>query len=143
MIVMLVREIMTRRVVTVTPETPVVEARRLLDEHRIRHLPVVVGERLVGMLSDRDIRSAGTAAARDGVVGAIMTATPVTVSSDTRVEDAAQLLVDRKIGGLPVVDGQTLSGIVTADDLLRALVIIVSTSTLDRISVELAADRDA
>ena len=65
------------------------------------------------------------------------------MSSDTRVEDAAQLLVDRKIGGLPVVDGQTLSGIVTADDLLRALVIIVSTSTLDRISVELAADRDA
>ena len=72
-----------------------------------------------------------------------MTPMPVTISSDTRVEDAARILLDRKIGGLPVVDGETLAGIVSGDDLLRALVAVVETATLERISVELTGVGDA
>jgi acetoin utilization protein AcuB len=142
-IVMLVRQIMTRGVVTVSPDTTLPGARRLLDEHRIRHLPVLVNGRLVGMVSDRDLRSAAGMNGRRTAVGGIMTPMPVTVTSDTRVEDAARILLDRKIGGLPVVDGQALTGIVTADDLLRALVTVVEAATLERISVELSGDRDA
>ena len=57
-IVVLVQEIMTRRVVTVMPDTSLADARRLLDAQRIRHLPVVREDRLVGVVSDRDLRSA-------------------------------------------------------------------------------------
>jgi acetoin utilization protein AcuB len=142
-IVMLVRQIMTRHVITIGPETPLETARRLLDQHRIRHLPVVVNDRVVGMVSDRDVRSASALNGRRAAVAGIMTSSPVTVSSETRVEDAARLLLDRKIGGLPVVDGSTLTGIVTADDLMRALVAIVEAATLERISVELTGARDA
>jgi acetoin utilization protein AcuB len=140
-IVMLVREIMTRRVITIDADTTLEAARRLLDKHRIRHLPVLANDRLVGM--DRDLRSAGAMNGRRTVVGGIMTPMPVTISSDTRVEDAARILLDRKIGGLPVVDGETLAGIVSGDDLLRALVAVVETATLERISVELTGVGDA
>jgi acetoin utilization protein AcuB len=142
MIVLFIREIMTRRVVTVSPDTRLAESRRLLDEHRIRHLPVVVDGRLAGIVSDRDLRSAG-ANGRPTAVGEIMTPDPITVGPDTRVEEAARLMLDRRLGGLPVVDDGELIGIVTSDDLLRALLGVIETATLERISVELAGPRDA
>jgi acetoin utilization protein AcuB len=142
-IVMQVRQIMTPRVVTVTPDTTVGEARRLLEEHRIRHLPVLVNGRIVGIVSDRDLRSAGGANGSRTVVAGVMTPRPVTVTSDTRVEEAARLLLSRRIGGLPVVDGHELVGIVTGDDLLRALVAVIESATLERISVDFAGRRDA
>src|SRR5688500_10162946 len=82
-IVMPVRQIMTRRVVTMRPETTLVEARRLLDEHRIRHLPVLVDGRLAGIVSDRDLRSAAGAHRPQTAVDEIMTPTPFTVGPDT------------------------------------------------------------
>jgi acetoin utilization protein AcuB len=72
-----------------------------------------------------------------------MTPAPITIGPRTRIEDAARLLVARKIGGLPVVDGDELVGIVTGDDLLRALIAVIETATLERISVELASRSDA
>jgi acetoin utilization protein AcuB len=141
-IVLLIREIMTRGVVTASPDTRLAEGRRLLDEHRIRHLPVVVDGRLAGIVSDRDLRSAG-ASGRPTAVGEIMTPDPITVGPDTRVEEAAHLMLDRRLGGLPVVDDGELIGIVTSDDLLRALLGVIETATLERISVELAGPRDA
>jgi acetoin utilization protein AcuB len=142
-IVMFVRQIMTRRVVTASPDTTLAEARRLLDDHRIRHLPVLVNGRLVGIVSDRDLRSAAGANGRRTAVGGIMTPKPFTVTSDARVEEAARLMLDHGVGGLPVVDANELTGIVTGDDLLRALLVVVETATLERISVELARHRDA
>jgi acetoin utilization protein AcuB len=134
MIVIMVRDVMTRGLVTIGPETPGHEARRLLDEHRIRHLPVVDGGRLVGMVSDRDVRSAAggspTTVARE-----IMTPAPVTITSDARVEHAARVMLDARFGSLPVVDGD-LVGIVTYTDLLRALVHVLEAATLERIAVE-------
>jgi acetoin utilization protein AcuB len=134
-IVMLVRDVMTRQLVTIAPETSCEEARRVMDEHRFRHLPVVAGRRLVGMVSDRDIRSAPTRAG-DGDAARIMTPDPVTVSPDTRVEHAARLMLDRHFGSLPVTDGHALIGIVTYTDLLHAFVRVVETATLERIEVD-------
>jgi acetoin utilization protein AcuB len=142
-IVMPVRQIMTRRVVTLRPETTLVEARRLLDEHRIRHLPVLVDGRLAGIVSDRDLRSAAGAHRPQTAVDEIMTPTPFTVGPDTRVEEAARLMLDHRVGGLPVVEAGQLVGIVTSDDLLRALLVVVETAALERISVELTGPRDA
>jgi acetoin utilization protein AcuB len=141
-IVALVREMMTRPVVTVTRDATLAEVRRLFDQHRIRHLPVVVNARLVGIVSDRDLRSA-SALDRRVAIDAIMTANPITVSSHTRAETAARLLIDHKIGALPVVDGEELIGIVTGDDLLRALVAVLETATLERISVDFTPVRNA
>jgi acetoin utilization protein AcuB len=138
-IVMMVRDVMTRRVVVIGPETPCDKARLIMDQHRIRHLPVVAAGKLVGIVSDRDVRSAahespGTIAAR------IMTPDPVTVTSETRIEHAARIMVDARFGSLPVVDG-SLVGIVTYTDLLRAFVQVLETATRERIAVEVGADQ--
>lgn len=137
MIVIMVRDVMTRRPVTIGPGTPCDEARRLMDEHRIRHLPVVAEGRLVGMVSDRDVRSAISLSAGT-VAGRIMTPDPVMVTPETRIEHAARLMLDARFGSLPVVDGHALVGIVTYTDLLRAFVQVIETETLERIAVELS-----
>jgi len=134
-IVILVRDVMTREVVTIGPETPCDEARRLMEEHRIRHLPVVDAGRLVGMLSDRDVRSVAVQSP-GAVAGRIMTPDPVTVTPQTRVEHAARLMLDARFGSLPVTEGHTLVGIVTYTDLLRAFVHVIETATLERIAVD-------
>lgn len=134
-IVMMVRDVMTRQPVTIDPETPCDKARRLMDEHRIRHLPVVAGGVLVGMLSDRDLRSAEVRSP-GAPAGRIMTAHPVTVNAETRVEHAARLMLEARFGSLPVVDDGALTGIVTYTDLLEALVQVIETATQERIAVD-------
>jgi acetoin utilization protein AcuB len=138
-IVMTVGDVMTSRLVTIGPETPCQEARRLMDDHRIRHLPVVAGGRLVGVVSDRDVRSAASGSPGT-VAGRIMTPDPVTVTSGTRIEHAARLMLDARFGSLPVVVDASLVGIVTSTDLLRAFVRVLETATLERIAVDVAAE---
>ncbi len=135
MIVMMVRDVMSRQLVTIGPDTPCQEARRLMDDHRIRHLPVVAGGRLCGMVSDRDVRSA-TSASLGAEAARIMTPDPVTVTSDMRIEHAARIMLDARFGSLPVVDG-ALVGLVTSTDCLRAFVQILESATLERIAVDL------
>ena len=136
-IVIAVSDVMTRAVITIRPDTPSEKARALMDQHRIRHLPVVTEGRLVGMLSDRDVRSAaaGASAAR---ADRIMTRDPVTVTSRARVEHAARRMLEGRFGALPVVDGDMLVGIVTYTDLLRAFVDVIETATQERIAVDYA-----
>jgi acetoin utilization protein AcuB len=136
-IVMMVRDVMTRRLVVIGPETPCDKARLIMDEYRIRHLPVMAGGRLIGMVSDRDVRSA-IRNTPDAVAGRIMTPDPVTVTPETRIEHAARIMLDGRFGSLPVVDGH-LVGIVTYTDLLRAFVQVLETATLERITVEVTA----
>jgi CBS domain-containing protein len=138
MIVILVRDVMKRGLVTITPETPREDARRLMDEHGIRHLPVIAGSRLVGIVSDRDVPAA-RGRTPGSVAGALMTRNPVTVTTDTRIEHAARLMLDRGFGALPVVDDGVLTGIVTYTDLLRAFVQVIETATLERIAVDFRA----
>ena len=135
MIVILLREIMSRQLVTVTPDTPLSEARHLLAEHRIRRLPVIAGRRLVGIVSDRDVRSASASHDRTPVAQ-IMTHNVITATSHMRVDEAARIMLDGRFGGLPVVDGGELTGIVTETDLLRALIDVLETESSERIAVD-------
>lgn len=134
MIVMLVKEKMNPRLITIHPEASLAEARVLLDQHRIRHLPVVEGGKLVGIITDRDIRSAAATAPAQVKVGDAMTKHVFTVAPETPVQEAAKLMVTHRIGGLPVMKEGVLQGIITETDLLQAFVEIVEQATLERIA---------
>lgn len=119
---------------TVSPDTPVLEAEWIMQEGGFRHLPVLRQERLVGILSDRDLRGVTAPSATTlsryelnylvsrTTVDRIMNAPVITVSPDDRIEDAALKMVEHKISALPVLDGDRMIGILTITDLLHALV---------------------
>ncbi|MGH7320912.1 MAG: CBS and ACT domain-containing protein [Candidatus Rokuibacteriota bacterium] len=118
-----VRDIMVTRLVTISPQESIRQAYQLMRDHRFRHLPVVSQSRLVGILSDRDLRPALLSPAlAEATVGELMSEDLTTIAPDTSVEDAASQLVVKKIGCLPVVEGHRLVGIVTETDLLAVLV---------------------
>jgi acetoin utilization protein AcuB len=123
---MLVSEVMTRSVVTVLPEQTLYAAASLLRTGRFRHLPVVRGGRLVGIISDRE-----TAGDSDTRISQIMHTDVITVSADTPVEVAAALMAENKIGALPVVDPSTenLVGIVSQTDLFVMLARLLGSDT--------------
>ncbi len=111
-------EIMARPVVTATPDTPAGDARRLLEQAKIRHLPVLDGELLVGIVSDRDLREAQSDAVP---LREIMTRTVFILSPDTSVRRAARIFRERRVGAMPVLAGRHLVGIVSVVDVLRVL----------------------
>ncbi|MFO7894937.1 MAG: CBS and ACT domain-containing protein [Longimicrobiales bacterium] len=117
---------MTRDVVTVPSTATVADALDTLNAHTIRHLPVVDGGEVVGILSDRDLRLAMTGRPDETTVSDVLTTDPMTVPSAAPVEDAARLLVHHDVGCVPVVDDGELVGIVTASDLLRSFVELVT-----------------
>ena len=117
---MFVEQVMTTPVVTVTPETTTSDAWELLQEGHFRHLPVVRLGRLVGIVSDRDLRVARMLA-EDPPVGRLGSADVLMVEPGTPVEEASRLMVEQKIGALPVVRDGALVGIVTESDLFRML----------------------
>lgn len=124
---MLVRDIMRSPVVGVPPETTLADAYRTMREKAFRHLPVVEGERLVGVITDRDLRLATSALApvpfaADSSVAEVMCREPLTADAEDAVEDAARVMRERKIGCLPVVEGGRVIGIITGIDLLDALI---------------------
>lgn len=135
---MLVKNRMTADPVSVAPDDTLADALRLTREHRVRHLPVVRGGALVGILSDRDLRSAmpsplevedAARAARVGEtpVSQVMTAEVITVGPLDTVEDAAKLLCRHRIGALPVVDAHGgLLGMLGETDVLNAFAEILS-----------------
>jgi|SRR5450759_1971138 acetoin utilization protein AcuB len=124
---MLVRDIMRSPVVTIPPGTRLQDAYRIMRDKAIRHLPVLEGGRLLGVVTDRDLRLATSALAPSpfppgSVVSAVMSKNPLTADPSDPVEDAARTMRERKIGCLPVVDGEKVIGIVTGLDLLDALI---------------------
>jgi len=130
---MLVRDCMTPNPATIEPEASLDEALGLMRALKVRHLPVLSGAALVGMLTWTDLmRAASPATALLGSVEfpallvkvhvkEVMTPEPITVSPETPVEIAARVLRERKIGSLPVVEDRMLVGIVTETDLFDAL----------------------
>lgn len=136
---MLVRSRMTPGVFTVSPDTTIAEALNITRSHRIRHLPVIRDDRLVGLVTDRDLRLAMPpiwAEQRDELknalhartVGEVMVAKDIiTAPPETPVEEAAKLLYENRIGCLPIMEGEALVGILTETDLLRALVELFGT----------------
>ncbi|HKP75833.1 MAG TPA: CBS and ACT domain-containing protein [Longimicrobiaceae bacterium] len=135
---MLVKNRMTAEPVSVTPDATLAEALRLVREHRVRHLPVVVGGAVAGIVSDRDLRTAmpsplepHDAARADAVhrtpVSEVMTRDVVTVGPYDTVEDAARLLCRHRIGALPVVDAHgLLLGMISETDVLTAFAEVLS-----------------
>ena len=131
---MRVRDLMTARPITVSPDMPMLQARQRMVDERIRHLIVVEDDRVVGIVTDRDIRlnlpSPATSLSVWEInyllarlsVESVMTKALVTVSPGWDPRDAAVLMLDHKIGALPVVDNGELVGIITETDLLRAFV---------------------
>lgn len=140
-----VRDRMSRRVHTVRPEAHLSEAAKLMRARKIRHLPVVDREgRLVGMITARDLRQVLFAPAvqdeRQDVRGVlealsvrdVMTRGVMSVRGTTSIRDAARLMYERKLGALPVVEGERLVGIVTETDVLRAFQELLG-STVSRV----------
>jgi acetoin utilization protein AcuB len=124
---MLIRDIMRSPALATSADTTLQDAYRTMQEQGIRHLPVLEGEKLVGVVTDRDLRLATSALAPspfspDSRVSAVMSAAPLTADASDPVEDAARTMRERKIGCLPVLDDGRLIGIVTGLDLLDALV---------------------
>ncbi len=131
---MLIREHMTPDPVTITPDASVTEALRLMREKKIRRLPVVNSHhRLVGIVSDKDLLHASPSPATSLAVWEIpellsrlkidkvMTREVITVGEETPLEEAARIMADKGIGGLPVMSGETLVGIITETDLFKIL----------------------
>jgi acetoin utilization protein AcuB len=129
-----VSELMTRKLITVTPDDSVEVAVKLLRQRGVRHLLVMKGEHLVGIVSDRDIKRAiDPARARKKLLGIgglffllepilvreIMTPRPITVSPDLSARAAASIMVAERFGALPVESNGLTVGIITETDLLR------------------------
>lgn len=124
---------MTKTVVTVNPHDTVRHARELMSEHRINQLPVVANNKLVGIVTDRDIRDAYPSSLRllrgkdlDDFADAhtieeVMTYNVITVSSQTSLREAAQRMRRQRLGALPIVEQDKLVGIITVSDILDAL----------------------
>ncbi len=141
---MTVGDFMTRRVVTVTPDAPVLVAAKLMLEHKISGLPVVDAEQhVVGIVSEHDLLrqpdggkhkphwlqlmaeqkglAGETASFRDRKVNYVMTPNPVTITASSSLEEACRLIADHGIKRLPVVEDGKLVGIIARTDLVRAL----------------------
>jgi CBS domain-containing protein len=126
---------MSSPAITVNPDTTLPAANALMKEKGIRHLPVLEKDRLVGIVSRGDLREASISASINAdqyelhfllnklTVGKLMTRKVRTVMPDALVVDAADLMTENKIAGLPVVDAEgAVIGIVTESDLLKMLV---------------------
>src|SRR5574341_437096 len=135
---MLVQHWMTRNPITIEADTPFLEARLILKEKRIRHLPVVDRGKLIGVVTDRDVKEAAPSGATTldvfemnylllkMKVRDLIKQEPVTIKPTNSVEKAALLMHDHRIGCLPVVDeAGKLVGLITETDLLEVMVEIL------------------
>lgn len=130
----LVKDWMTRDPITITAETSLTAASRLMKDSGIRRLPVVEHGKVVGIVTWGDIRGASASDATSLTVFELkylldklpierfMTRHPITVTPTTTITRAAQLMLEHKIGGLPVVENGKLVGILTESDVFRMLV---------------------
>ena len=129
---MLVRERMSQEPVTITPDVSVTDALRLMRERKVRRLPVLDNRgKLVGIVSDQDLLYATPSPVSSLSVWEmnyllaklkveeVMTRKVITITEDTPLEEAARIMADNKIGGLPVIRDDKLVGIVTETDLFK------------------------
>jgi len=129
-----VKDWMSDHPVTIPPETTVPEAYLVMKKSNVRRLPVIDDGRLVGIVTRGDVREAGPSDATSLsiyelnyllaklTVSEIMTKDPITVTPETSLHDVAKIMLEKKIGGLPVVDGKKVVGIITESDVFRAMI---------------------
>lgn len=130
---MLVERRMSQPVITIPPEMSVPDCLKLMQRERIRRTPVVENGRLLGIVSDKDLLNAAPSDATSLsvweisylinkiLVGDVMTKEVLTIQEDMPIEEAARIMVDNKIGGLPVMKDGTLVGLITETDLFKLL----------------------
>ncbi len=135
---MKVRKIMHTEVITLQADEPLMRAVELTSAEHIRHLPILEGQKLVGILSTEDIKHVtpsplvkGSEAEYRKVfhetpVSRIMRRCPITASPEAGLADVVRLMVENKIGAVPVVEGGRLVGIVSELDVLRAFLDVLS-----------------
>jgi acetoin utilization protein AcuB len=128
---MLVGKRMSHPVITIPPDLPITEALNLMHKEHIRRTPVTEGGRLVGIVSDIDLLNASPSPATSLSiwemnyllskikVADVMTKNVLTISTDTPIEEAARIMTDNKIGGLPVMKDDRVVGIITETDLFK------------------------
>lgn len=128
---MLVKERMSQPVISVAPGLPIMEALNLMKRERIRRAPVMKNGKMIGIVSERDLLEASPSDATSLSVWEInyllsrvqvkdvMTKEIISLEENTPIEDAARIMVDNKIGGLPVMRGKTVVGLITETDLFR------------------------
>ena len=128
---MLIGERMSKPVITIPPDLPITEALNLMKKERIRRAPVVKDGKLVGIVSDIDLLNASPSPVTTlsiwemnyllskVTISEVMTANVMTVTEDTPIEQAARIMADNKIGGLPVLRDGHVVGIITETDLFK------------------------
>jgi len=128
---MLVGERMSHPVITIAPDLPITEAVNLMRKEHIRRTPVVKGGKLVGIVSDKDLLNASPSPATSLSIWEmnyllskikvedVMTAEILSIDVDTPVEEAARIMADNKIGGLPVMKNNRVVGMITETDLFK------------------------
>jgi CBS domain-containing protein len=115
-----IKEIMTDKVAYVSPEMSLVEVAQLMQKHNIGAMPVVEGDHVVGMVTDRDIVVRNVAHQKDPAstqVSAVMSSQVETVSPEMELNKAAEIMSSKQVRRLPVLEGDKLVGIVSLGDL--------------------------
>jgi acetoin utilization protein AcuB len=119
--------VMTKHPETIAPGDMLLKAKEMMDIGGFRRLTVVNEGRVVGIITERDLRE-HSGYLKSTKVDVVMKTPVLTVDSHTSVEDAARMMLGKKIGGMPVVDADKLVGIVTTSDMLRALLSVIDTA---------------
>jgi len=126
---LIAEQIMSAPVLTLGPDTAVSEAWSLFHEHRFRHLPVVdANQQIMGIISERDLlrdaaRLDGTSGTPHKTIRPLMVQRVLTATLDTEIREIAQVLFDRHIGAIPIINDKDLPiGIISRSDILQALV---------------------
>ena len=136
---MLVKDWMSKPVITITPDDPMSQAIELMKRHKIRCLPVLKNDLLVGIVTDRDVKRASPSDATSlevhemnyllskEKIKTLMKSEPITIPYDGTLDEAAYLLMEHRISSLPVVAGKDeLVGILTHTDILKAFISLTS-----------------
>lgn len=131
---MFVKDKMTTRLLTVTEDTPVLKATQFMRENKVRRLPVVKGEKLVGIVTEDDLLRVSPSAATslsifevnhllsELRIKEVMTKKVITISPEATLEEAALLMRENEVGALPVVEGGKLVGIITESNIFDAFI---------------------
>jgi acetoin utilization protein AcuB len=124
---MLVENHMTKEPITIEPDELLIRASHKMRSGGFRRLPVVSDGKLVGIISERDLREHRGHLEHTKVNG-VMTEKPVTVGPGVTVEEAARIMVEQQIGGLPVVEGGHLVGVISVTDVMNAFLDMMGAS---------------
>ncbi len=120
---MKVKNWMNKKVVTISPDAGLRDAIEIMHHHSIRHLPVVDSERMLGFVTESNLRQyLLTDIMSDLTMSDVMIINPITIDPNASIDSAARLIHEYKIGGLPVLEKRRLVGIITITDILGAFI---------------------